>query len=197
MENLVGIWSGLFRAVEVAKTGGFSISVYFGGEYKNGFDDYLAIKTFCNGWFDNFVTDGDIKIELFNPVTYEQKKDCETLDDISKRVEKTLLVKKPELKLCTSSEHLLKVAIERLNLSLIQIEKIKAIAITIAQMAFSSIRPEHIAEAIQYSYIYDKKSYNAEGGSKMFGDKIEIKLGKIDETDIKSAIDYLTELLKA
>lgn len=196
MTNLVGLWCNLFRAIEIAKTGGYSISVYFDQDYKNGFDDYKSIKTFCKDWFDNFVSDGDIKIEIVKPYYYEQKSKYETLEDISNRIKKSLQFTKPELNLCDSSKAILKAAAQRLDLSLSQIEKIKQIAITIAQMDFSkTIQVQHIAESIQYSFVYNDTGYNAESESKMFGDMIQIKLGEIDSDTVKSAIDYLNGLL--
>ena len=66
MKNLVGLWVNLFRGIEIAKTGGHSISIHFGVDYKNGFDDYDYIKIFCKDWFSNFVSNGDIKIEISN-----------------------------------------------------------------------------------------------------------------------------------
>jgi len=196
MKNIIGLWCNLFRAIEIAKTGEYSVSIHFAEDYKNGFDDYRSIKSFCKGWFDNFVSDGDIKIEIVKPQSYEQKGKCETLEDISTRVEKSLQFQKPELKLCDSSEILLKTATQRLDLSLSQVEKIKQIAVTIAQMDFSkTIQAQHIAESIQYSYVYNDTGYNAESESKMFGDMIQIKLGEIDSDTIKSAIEYLNGLL--
>jgi hypothetical protein len=196
METLVGLWCNLFRAIEIAKTGEYSISIYFDQEYKKGFDDYRSIKAFCKGWFDKFVSDGDIKIEIVKPQSYEQKSKYETLEDISLRVEKSLQFQKPELNLCNASESLLETTTQRLDLSLSQVEKIKQIAATIAQMDFSeTIQAQHIAESIQYSFMYNDTGYNAEEESIMFGDMIQIKLGKIDSETIKSAIDYLNGVL--
>ena len=197
MTNLVGLWCNLFRAIEIAKTGGYSISIHFDQDYKNGFDDYKSIKLFCKGWFDNFVSDGDIKIEIVKPESYDTKNKWETLEDISLRIERSLQFPKPELKLCNASEALLKTATQRLYLSLSQVEKIKQIAVTIAQMDFSkTIQVNHIAESIQYSITYNDTGYNnAESESKMFGNMIQIKLGEIDSDTIKSAIKYLNGLL--
>ena len=196
MTNIIGLWCNLFRAVEIAKTGGYSVSIHFDQEYKNGFDDYKIIKDFCKGWFDNFVSDGDLKIEIVKPHSYERKGKWETLEDISARIEKSLQFQKPELKLCDASESLLKTATQRLDLSLSQVEKIKQVAITIAQMDLSkTIQAQHIDESIQYSFVYNDTGYNAESKSKMFGDMIQIKLGEIDSDTIKSAIEYLNRLL--
>jgi hypothetical protein len=197
MENLVGQYSGLFRGIEIAKTGGYSISVYFDKEYKNCFDDYKTIKLFCKGWFDNFVSDGDMKIEMVKPQSYERKGQIQTLENISNRIEKSLQFLKPELKLGDSSELLLKIATQRLDLSLTQVEKIKQIAITIAQMDLSeTIKMIHIAESIQYSYVPYDNNYILDSESKMFGDMIQVKLGDIDPDTIQSAIKYLQGLLQ-
>lgn len=196
MTNLVDLWINLFRAIEIAKTGGYSVSVYFDEDYKNGFDDYKSIKDFCKGWFDNFVSDGDIKVSIVKPISYELIKSEETIEDISARIEKSMRFDKPELKLCDVSKSILTSAMNRLQLSLSQIEKVKQIAATIAQIDYSkTVKPEHIAEAIHYSSNGTEHLYNAESESKVFGDMIYIKLGEIDSDTIKSAISYLSRLL--
>lgn len=198
MTNIVSLWYNLFRAIEIAKTGGYSISIHFDQDYKNGFDDYKSIKSFCKGWFDDFVSDGDMKIKIVKPQSYDRKGKWETLEDISTRVEKSLQFQEPEIKLCDSSEYLLKTAAQKLDLSLLQFEKIKQIAVTIAQMDFSkTIQAQHIAESIQYSFVYNDIGYNAESESKMFGDMIQIKLGEIDSDIIDSAIEYLNGLISS
>lgn len=198
MTNIVSLWCNLFRAIEIAKTGGYSISIHFDQDYKNGFDDYKSIKSFCKGWFDDFVSDGDMKIKIVKPQSYDRKGKLETLEDISTRVEKYLQFQEPEIKLHTSSEYLLKTATQKLDLSLLQVEKIKQIAVTIAQMDFSkTVKLQHIAESIQYSFVYNDIGYNAESEYKMFGDMIQIKLGEIDSDIIKSAIEYLNGLLSS
>lgn len=126
MKNLVGLWPNLFRAIEVAKTGEYSVTIYLDQEYKSGFDDYNSIKLFCKKWFCNFVSDGDIKITIVKPQSYNQKCKCETLEDISLRIKKSLQFTKPELKLDNSSISLIENAIKHLDLSLLQVEKNKA-----------------------------------------------------------------------
>lgn len=196
MTNLVNLWVNLFRAIEIAKTGGYSVSVYFDEDYKNGFDDYKTIKNFCKGWFDNFVSDGDIKVSIVKPTSYELIYSGETIEDISARIEKSMRFDKPELKLCDASKSLLITATNRLDLSLSQLEKIKQIAVAIAQIDYSkTVKPEHIAEAINYSGNVTEHLYNAESESKVFGGMIYIKLGEIDSDTIKSAISYLSRLL--
>jgi len=193
---VTNLWYNLFRAIEIAKTGDYSISVHFGEGYKSGFDDYKAIKKFCKGWFENFVSDGDIKVELVKPASYNVNSNPETFEIISNRIEKYLEFNKPDLNLCKSSESLLKTATQRLELSFNQIQKIKQIAATIAQMDFSNtIQVTHISEAIQYSFVYCDICYNAEYEYKTFGDNIKVKMCEIDIDTIKSAISYLNGLL--
>lgn len=196
MRNIIGLWRDLFRAIEVAKTGGHSVSIHFDPIYKNGFDDYNSIKSFCEGWFGNFVPDGDIKVEITMPLSYTQKGNCETLRDISLRIEKSLLSPKPKADLCRNSEALLEVACRRLELSFSQFERVKQIAATIARMDLSkTIQVQHIAEAIQYSFVDNDAVCNAESESKIFGGMIQVKMGEIDGDAIRAAIDYLNGLL--
>jgi hypothetical protein len=76
-----------------------------------------------------------------------------------------------------------------------QIEKIKEISITIAQMDLSDkITAYHVAEAIQYNVI-DKNCIFAESKEISFNNQIHITLNKIDPETIQKAINYLNELL--
>jgi hypothetical protein len=199
MNNIIGIWPNVFRAIEIAKTGNFTVSIVFEKDYENGFDDFQMIKEFCKGWFDTFVKDGDIAIELHPHPIYElaNQKGFETLGDISKRIEKTLLHTKPELNFDSSSLAILKMATEKLNLSFKKIEKIKLISAVIAQMDLSDkITACHIAEAIQY-YVIDYNNCIFAGNKEIsFDGKITISLLEIDPETISNAIAYLTKLQK-
>ena len=195
MENIIGYYPALFRAIEISKAGGYTISVYFDYEYTNGFKDYKLIKEFCGEWFNRFVSDGDIKVEITPPKNILQNEIFETKKDISKRVTGYLNNKEPDDILMWDSNNLLKVAINKLELSLYEINKIKHIAKTIAKMDNSgTILAYHIAEAIQYMKIHDENVFCGEEKSKRFGNKIEIKTGSIDPFDIISAIAYLKSL---
>jgi hypothetical protein len=162
MKNIIGIWPNLFRAVEVAKTGNFSISVWFDKqEYPNAESDYQTIKDFCKGWFDNFSKKGNINIELTKPPAsfFENEKHFETIADIEKRIVKSKLFALPVWKPDIGTKQLLKHAIEKLDLSLSQIDLIEKMSVVIAQMDFSdSVRAQHVAEAIQYSFVYDSEN---------------------------------------
>jgi hypothetical protein len=195
MKNLIGLWCNLFRAIEIAKSGNFSISIYMDKDYKEGFDDYEMIKTFCKGWFENFVIDGDLKIEISKPYLYEGNKNCETIQNIADRIEKALLHKKPEIILDSVSQPLLKVATEKIGLSLKQVEKIKEISAIIAQLDLrDNIEVIHVAEAIQYSHV--NSDINLENKSLYFGDMINIKIGEIYPEDALKAIEYLMDFTK-
>ena len=197
IENLTGLWCGLFRVLEIAKTGGYSVTVHLAKDYKEGFEDYQVIKDFCRGWFEDFKSEGDINVEILKPYDYESGGRAETLINISERVKNALQFKKPEILLCSASQSLLKTACNRLGLSLKQIKKIKRIGATIAQMALSDrIKVEHIAESIQYSFIPGDYGYLAESKSKKFGEMVTVKVGEADKEDILSAIDYLSALLR-
>lgn len=199
MTNLIPLWPNLFRAIEIAKVGNYSVSVYLDNDYNSGFEDYKMIKNFCKGFFENFVRDGDVKVGISKPINYQPTLFAEkiggTLETITKRIEIAKQVKTPTLDLSNGSDTLLKVACERLDLSLKQVEKIKEIAVTIAQMENEySTKPQHVAEAIHDVYIGDS-TVNAISTFKTFGFKIKIKCGEINEADIKAAIKYLNELL--
>ena len=195
MKNITSVWPNLFRAIEIAKIGGYSVSVHFQPDYKAGFEDYRYIKDFCRGWFEKFVEDGDIKVELIQPNNYTKGWQSESLADISIRVKTGLANSLPCSKLSESGESLLKNAARVLSLSLYQIEKIRLISLTIARADNSkNIEPQHVAEALQYSYL-SPDTINAEVKTRNFGDNIKIKLGDIDKEDIQNAIEYLTSKL--
>jgi hypothetical protein len=162
MKNIIGIWPNLFRAIEVAKTGNFSISVWFDKqEYPNAESDYQTIKDFCKGWFDNFSKKGNINIELTKPPAsfFANEHHFETIADIEKRIVKSKQFLLPIWKPDVGTKSLLKNAIEKLDLSLLQIDLIEKISVVIAQMDFSNtVNACHVAEAIQYSHVWDKEN---------------------------------------
>lgn len=164
MKNLLGLYPNLSRAIQIAKLGDYSVSVYYDDTYKNGLEDYKLIKNFCSGWFDNFVVNGDIKIKIEKPFNYETKIKFKSLEEISIEIEKISQISNPLIILDSTSELILKTAIDKLELSLAQIDLIKKFSATIAKMDNSEIiQAYHIAEAIQISYIYDDCAiHNAE-----------------------------------
>jgi hypothetical protein len=197
--SIIGLWVNLSRVYEIAKTGGLSIRVIFDKEYTNGFNDYELIKAFYKDV--NFCSDGDIIFELTPPKIsmYPPKKNqFETLQDIEKRIEKAKANILPSEFLGDSCYILLKTAVNRLNFSLSDTEKVKEIAGIIAQLdGTDKIQAEHIAEAVQYKALSNWGNYcNAENKSILFGTGIEISLTELDSADIEKAIEYLQNLIK-
>lgn len=194
--SLCGIWPNVFRALEIAKLGNHTVSIHFSKDYTNGFRDYKAIKKFCEGWFENFVVEGEIKLEIVKPMSYEPHPRCENLQECDIRVTTALWWPEPKAGISDASRQLLKVASEKLNLSLSQIDTIYAVSSTIAKLDHSdTIKIEHLAEAIQYSTIIQENSLNGEEESITFGGMITVKLGDIDPKDVQEAINYLKTLL--
>lgn len=202
MTNLVPLFPNLFRALEIAKVGGFFVSVYLvDTDYSSGFDDYKTIKAFCKGWFDCFSQNDSesIKVCICKPNNYTptlfSENNNETIETISKRIKKAIQFERPVLDLSNGGDTLLKNATRILDLSLSQVEKIKRIAITIAQMDSSAVtKPEHIAEAINYIHI-NEKAIPATSKFICFGSKIKIKKGYIEKETIEKAIEFLNGLL--
>lgn len=197
--NIIGLWTNLSRVYEIAKLGGLSIRVVFDKDYINGFKDYELIKAFYKDV--NFSIDGDIVFELTAPEisSYPSRKNqFETLEDIEKRIEKAKNNILPSEFSGDSCHTLLKTAINRMNFSLSDTEKVKEIAGIIAKLDGTvRIQVEHIAEAVQYRCLLGEGNYcNAENKSILFGSGIEIALTELDPTDIEKAIEYLQSLIK-
>ena len=194
MKNLVGLWTNLSRAYEVAMLGNFSVQIVFDKEYTEGFDDYENIKSFYNGI--SFVKEGDLIVKITKPDYNQKTERFETLNDIHKRVEKATKNTKPTEFKNNSCDDLLKTATERLYFSLKKREMVIEISKVIAQLdGCKTIEPQHIAEAIQYNY-YDDTQCNAEEKCINFGSGIKIALCELDFIDVENAISYLSGLVK-
>lgn len=196
--NIIALWVNLSRAYEIAKLGGLSIRVVFAEDYKEGSDDYAEIKEFYGR--EVFKATGDLIIEITKPYQYETiVRNYETLPMIEERITKAAKNIKPECTLGQSSESLLKIAVQHLNLSLKDVKRVKQIAVTIAQLdEATEIKIEHIAEAIQYrSYTNEDCGITAENNVVCFGDNIQIARTEMEEKHIKLAIAYLNKKLAA
>ena len=194
-KNLIGLWPNLSRVYEIARLGGYSIQVVFNRDYVNGFPDYKMIKAFYSE--ANFVArSGDLLTEIAEPDNYLSKVEYETLQDIHKRVSLAKNNFRPvEFATGSACDLILKAATERMNLSLYRIEKTKEVAGVIAQLSGSDvIRAEHIAEAVQYSYVYADAFINAQAETIEFGKGICIALHEHGREDIENAIKYLKTL---
>lgn len=158
--NLIGVSANVARAYEIAQVGGHSISfAYFSDK-----DDTERtvnpkdIKLMLNFYGLTASIDGDLIVEVIRPtfddILAAKSGRFETLDEIMERVNKAKAFPRPPLDLNSVCMSLFKIAYERLGLSLYEVEIINRVAQTIAQMAFcKEIKPEHVAEAIQYRAI--------------------------------------------
>lgn len=199
MTNLTGVFPNLSRAYEIALLGGYSITITYSSDlsdYPQANEDYQIIKKFFEGV--HFVSDGDIWIEIVNPKDYNRGKYSETLDAIKMRVHKAEKNPEPKQEYCTAGRDLLKNAVNKMNLSLKDVEIIQKISSSCAKLdGETEIQAHHVAEAIQYRI---KENWhhlviNAESDSIQFGSKITIKRGEIDYKDAEKAINYLKGML--
>lgn len=187
--NIIGKYINLARAYEVALLGGHTITLWYSEDYKGAEQDVKLIKKFYKDII--FAEKGDINIEICKP-NYEKGEEVtyETLKNIHERVNKTQGNETPT-KLTSTSETLLKTAVERLDLSLTQTENLKKVAGTISKLhGVKEIMPEHIAEAIHYSSV-DEELINAELHN--FGGIIVPK--NISKENIEKTIEYLKKLI--
>lgn len=147
--NVVSLWPNVSRAIEVAKLGGFSVTIYFNpNEYPKGYEDYNLIKKYYAGWFDNFDCDG-LQVEIKKPQSYEVK--CrESLSDIQDRVNLGLKNVRPDFHYNDSMSSIMERATEYLNLSGDEVIKIKEITTVISQLDNKKLDTVHFAEAINY-----------------------------------------------
>lgn len=190
----IALWPNFSRAVEIAILGNYSISVYYDSDYKSGAEDYQFIKEKLKGVFESFSPSGDIIVSIHAPKF--PLRNVETLQDILNRVQ-TYPTALPKLELDSGSEALLVNAQNRLGLGINKVGNVQRLAVTIAQMDRASVtRCEHIAEAINYSYISpDSHKINAEDNSITFGDGITISKGLLYSEDVKAAIAHLQGIL--
>lgn len=188
--GLNGLFSNLSRAYEIAKLGNLSIQVVYGKEYLKGAEDYQLIKEFFKGV--EFSINGDIIFEIFEP-EYSNNHRCEPMETVENRILQGSNNPIPKNITSDNGRQLLKVAVDRLNLSLKDIERIEKISIAIAQLENSDVvKLEHLAEAIQYRSYYND-GIIAESNSMNFGGII-IPLTELDSFDINNAIKYLQSL---
>lgn len=202
--NLIPLWPNLSRAYEIAKTGGFSITITFtmNSEYPQAFEDYKKIKEFYSDV--SFIENGDIFLEIVkpHPNLYKMNR-YETLEDINERVRTSKMNKTPSPILDSTCEALLTMAIQRMNFSSHDVDVIKKLAAIIAQMDNSDlIYSYHVSEAIHYRFKTSEEKYIiAENSLLKFGNNITINMvgvtSNYEDTDnIKNAIKYLKKLLR-
>lgn len=192
---IIGLWPNLARAYEIALLGDFSIQIVFEKDYTQGFKDYENIKCFYDKV--SFKVDGDLVVEIYLP-DYNDRRKYETLQEIESRVIRARSNELPDKYSSPACEALLKTATDRLGLALSDIERTNGIAGVIAQLEGSvDIRPEHVAEAIQYSIkvrLLNQAYCNAENRTIMFGEGITIATHELLHSDVQKAIEYLSSL---
>ena len=197
--NLTGVFPNLSRAYEIALLGGHSITVTYSAvlfNYPQASEDYSEIKKYFNKV--KFVGDGEIWIEILKPKNYNDGKYSETLEAVHKRVNTAKSNPEPNPEYCSTSDELLKNVVNKLNLSLKDLEIIQKVSSTCAKLdGETKILAHHVAEAIQYRIKenWEHLVINAEDDSIQFGDKIKIKRGEIDYENAEKAINYLKEML--
>lgn len=199
--NIVGLWSNLGRAYQIARVGGFTIQVVYDYEYKAA-DDYQKIKEFYSDV--TFAAKGNLVVELRPPDKTEliwaaskNQTTQITFEHLSSEVATMQNNPKPQnLYLCKASEALLKRATQHYNLDLTQVETCIKVAATIAHMHnYSTVQAEHIAEALQYSVTHLQHQVIAENNTIQFGSHITIDYNYKEPDDIHAAIAYLQSLI--
>ena len=149
---VVPMWPNLSRAYEIALAGGYSIKlIYCKDSYPSAPKDFELIKETYSDI--EFKVDGDLVVELYRPDYVNTLITGESISDIKNRVSKISEKTKYEFKSPNSCDSLLKVAYDRLNLSVSDVKKIKELSHVIARLHNSDlIHTEHLAEAIHYCY---------------------------------------------
>ncbi len=191
--NYTGYWCNLARAVEIASLGGHKIEIFANSEhYPNAKNDYLDIIRPYYGE-DIFSIGGEIKVEIHAPTVSDV---YESIEDVLSRVNSAKANNRPKYNDTTT---ILKVATERLGFSVSQIESVKKIAVTIAQLEKSeSILPQHTAEAIQYNSI-NNEYYCHEGRCEniLLGSRLQsaiLSLNGLTETQQVRLLEYIDKI---
>jgi hypothetical protein len=167
--TVCGLFCNLSRAYEIALLGGFKIRLIKSNNVDNRYlssNDLIILSNLFAGvdfifeddFEDNELNSILIHIELnmpdFNSII--SIRNCETVNDIFKRVNDAQRNILPEFKLTESGKALLGTAFSRLQLDLNQLNSIVEISRAIARLAGSKeIKLEYLAEAIQY-LCYDR-----------------------------------------
>lgn len=152
--NLISASVNISRVYEIAKTGNHTVKLIpaegtskYDIDLLNEYYGFSDISGYSDIYCEVFIDSSDIEA-LFNGRKYE------TLEDIQKRVDNSSNNPEPSRNLSPSCQSLLKAAITKLNLGLRDTLAVIEVSLTIAQMEGSKdIKPQHIAEAIQYQSI--------------------------------------------
>lgn len=156
--EFTGLFSNISRAREICAVGGHTMSLVWGKDKPiHQKDIELIIEQLDLS--DYMDVDGDLLVEVVKPsfdqIRMAMRLKYETLEDIEQRVKQAKEFAAPEVSsMDDASMSLLSVSYDRLELGLYEVDVIRNVAATIAQMDFSDkIKAQHIAEAIQYRAI--------------------------------------------
>lgn len=155
-QNLVALSVNIARAYEIGIIGNHSLSIIPANDPDNERQMNENCKTLREFYKASDSRESDMVIELHNipysDILASYSGRGETMQDITSRIEETMQANiSPTISLSGAVGSLLKVSTEKLSLSIKQVNQIISVSKTIALMSGSKeVKPEHIAEAIQY-----------------------------------------------
>lgn len=200
MNGLFNHFSHLLRAIQIAIVGNFKVAVFADlNEYSTCMSDFEIIRSWLYPYFDGFASNGEIHIELTKPYSTEllsvdrlSDQDLSSIIDAQSKAESVFLV---NYNRTDSINLLLKTAVNKLNLSIQDMQFITKIAKAIAKLDSSkTVNIAHVAEAIQYRSI--SEGFNLLNPTIKFGDHITINRGvKIESEEAVKAIEYLNKFI--
>lgn len=186
--NIIHLWPNLTRAFEIGKSLGWTIKVVADqNTYPNALDDFKAIREFYGD--ESFSEQGELTVEIYPP---------DLRKEYSNYKMKISPIDIPHyLPVDNTSKTLLAKAIEKLDLSANETEKIRKVATGIAAyQGHKTVKADDMAEAIHYSdsVIKHENIICVLNGKISFGKGITIDPFQIEKEDIDSVINYLNNL---
>ncbi len=195
MKTLFGLWPNLSRAYEIARFGGYSLSLAFDKEaYPQAREDYEEIKNFFVGV--EYKRYGDLFLTIHQP-DYLGSATAVDHDYVNARLQKSRGNVEPKgYTSKTSYDAFMGNVIKRFPLGVTQQELVHNLAHNIAWMdGDSQIGVEHLAEAIHYR-IADEDCTPLERDYIEFGG-ILIPSRLPEQAVVQDAIEYLQTHTKA
>ena len=199
----VSKWITLNRAFQIAKLGGYSITIVANKlNYPEAFEDLELIKSFYKGV--EFTQSGGLCVELYKPGPFDYGVSYEALlKDIDSSFTEV------ELDVSDAMKTLIKTAHSRLNLSESKLEFIYDISKTIARLdKHKKVKIEHIAEAIHYIYksedmtpiVQDIISFTYDELHRLLDEAVHramlLRQDQLNGISSKSGNDLIEEILK-
>lgn len=156
-QNVILLAVNISRAYEITAAGGHTLSIMCDKSLSDSPDTLESNCRFLRNYYKAMDTlDADIVVEMHeipvSDILHSFTGNGETMGDIFERVgEAKRDTRDVELSLTGGVGALLKSAIEKLSLSVRQVNSVLAVSKTIAKLSNSiKVLPEHIAEAIMY-----------------------------------------------